>query len=75
MAKTKFDFAPSSRLAKRVVAEAEKRGLIVLSCGVHGNVVRFLPPLTIEEATLEEALQIFERAVEAALAAHVVAAA
>ena len=67
--------APSSRLAKRVVAEAEKRGLIVLSCGVHGNVVRFLPPLTIEDATLEEALQIFERAVEAALAVDSVEAA
>jgi 4-aminobutyrate aminotransferase/(S)-3-amino-2-methylpropionate transaminase len=67
--------APSPQLANRVVAEAEKRGLIVLSCGTRGNVVRFLPPLTIEEATLEEALQIFERAVEAALAAHVVAAA
>jgi 4-aminobutyrate aminotransferase len=67
--------APSPQLANRVVAEAEKRGLIVLSCGTRGNVVRFLPPLTIEEATLEEALQIFERAVEAALAADVVAAA
>ena len=67
--------APSPRLANRVVAEAEKRGLIVLSCGTRGNVVRFLPPLTIEDATLEEALQIFERAVEASLAADVVAAA
>jgi len=67
--------APSPQLANRVVAEAEKRGLIVLSCGTRGNVVRFLPPLTIEETTLEEALQIFERAVEAALAADVVAAA
>ena len=67
--------APSPRLAKRVVAEAEKRGLIVLSCGAHGNVVRFLPPLTIEDATLEEALQIFERAVEAALAVDSVEAA
>ena len=67
--------APSPQLANRVVAEAEKRGLIVLSCGVYGNVVRFLPPLTIEDATLEEALQIFERAVEASLAADVVAAA
>jgi 4-aminobutyrate aminotransferase/(S)-3-amino-2-methylpropionate transaminase len=67
--------APSPQLANRVVAEAEKRGLIVLSCGTRGNVVRFLPPLTIEEATLEEALQIFERAVEAALAADVAAAA
>jgi 4-aminobutyrate aminotransferase/(S)-3-amino-2-methylpropionate transaminase len=67
--------APSPQLANRVVAEAEKRGLIVLSCGARGNVVRFLPPLTIEEPTLAEALQIFERAVEAALAADVVVAA
>jgi 4-aminobutyrate aminotransferase/(S)-3-amino-2-methylpropionate transaminase len=67
--------APSPQLANRVVAEAEKRGLIVLSCGTRGNVVRFLPPLTIEDATLEEALQIFERAVEASLAADSVVAA
>jgi 4-aminobutyrate aminotransferase-like enzyme len=32
------------------------KGLLLLSCGVHGNVLRFLFPLTIEDAIFEEGL-------------------
>jgi 4-aminobutyrate aminotransferase/(S)-3-amino-2-methylpropionate transaminase len=58
--------APDPVLCAAIVAEAEARGLIILACGVHGNVVRLLPPLTIEHEILNEALGIIEAAVAAA---------
>ncbi len=55
-------------LTKAVVAEAEARGLILLSCGTRYNVIRLLPPLTIPFEQLDEALDIIEQSLEAALA-------
>ncbi|TCU07607.1 4-aminobutyrate--2-oxoglutarate transaminase [Rhizobium sullae] len=52
-----------------IVAEAEARGLILLSCGTRLNVVRLLPPLTIEWDVLSEGLDILEASIEAALSA------
>jgi len=49
---------PNADLTKAIAAEATKRGVILLTCGVRGNVIRFLPPLTIGEALMDEALQI-----------------
>lgn len=45
---------------RALIAEAQQRGLILLSCGTRGNVVRILPPLTIEWETLDEGLDILE---------------
>jgi len=59
--------AAAPQLTNAIVAEAEKRGLIVLPCGTRANVVRLLPPLTIEDDTLTEALDILEASIEAAL--------
>jgi len=50
--------SPDPDLAKAVVAGAMQRGLLVLSCGVHGNVIRLLPPLTIEDELLAQGLDI-----------------
>lgn len=47
---------PNPGLTKQLVNEGIKEGLILLSCGVRGNVIRFLPPLTIEESVLEEGM-------------------
>ncbi len=58
--------APDAALAAAAVAEAEARGLILLSCGTRYNVIRLLPPLTIPMAQLDEALDIIEAAIEAA---------
>ena len=58
---------PDAPLTARVLAEAEARGLILLSCGTRYNVIRLLPPLTIPFDQLEEALDILEASVEAAL--------
>jgi 4-aminobutyrate aminotransferase/(S)-3-amino-2-methylpropionate transaminase len=53
-------------LTNRIVAEAEARGLILLSCGTRFNVIRLLPPLTVEWEVLEEGLAILEASIEAA---------
>jgi 4-aminobutyrate aminotransferase/(S)-3-amino-2-methylpropionate transaminase len=49
---------PDAELTRRVVAEAARRGLILLSCGTHGNVIRVLVPLTAPDALLDEGLRI-----------------
>ncbi len=57
---------PDADRAQRVVDRARDGGLLVIKCGVHRNVVRFLAPLVIAERDLDEALQIFDAAVGAA---------
>ena len=57
---------PDAKLTSAIVAEAEKRGLILLSCGTAANVVRLLSPLTIQDNILEEGLNILAEAVYAA---------
>ena len=59
--------APDAALTQAIVAEAEARGLIILPCGTHGNVVRLWPPLTIPMAQVDEALDILEASIEAAV--------
>ncbi|MBN3725402.1 4-aminobutyrate--2-oxoglutarate transaminase [Burkholderia sp. Ac-20379] len=51
---------PDAEFAKRVQARALERGLLLLVCGVYSNVVRFLFPLTIQDAVFDEALGILE---------------
>jgi len=60
--------APDAAFTGRVRTEALKRGLILLTCGVYGNVIRFLAPITIPENHFAEALGILEEAVAAAKA-------
>ncbi len=60
-----FDTAtgePSPDAVKRVQQAALEAGLILLTCGVYGNVMRFLYPLTTEDAIFDEALDILDRA-------------
>ncbi|CQD11287.1 4-aminobutyrate transaminase [Mycolicibacterium conceptionense] len=49
---------PDAELAKQVSAAAHAQGLVVLTCGTYGNVLRFLPPLSIPDHLLEEGLDI-----------------
>jgi 4-aminobutyrate aminotransferase/(S)-3-amino-2-methylpropionate transaminase len=53
---------PDPALAKAVAAQAHARGVIVLTCGTYGNVLRFLPPLTMPLPLLAEALDILAEA-------------
>ena len=57
---------PDAGFTNRVKNEAQKRGLILLTCGVYGNVVRFLAPITIPDAHFTEAMAILEASVAAA---------
>ena len=57
---------PDKDRTGRILLEALKRGLILLSAGTYGNVVRVLVPLTIEDAVLEEGLAVMEHAFGAA---------
>jgi 4-aminobutyrate aminotransferase len=61
---------PDADMTKRVQAEALQRGLILLTCGVNANVVRFLFPLTVSESVFAEALEILKASLRAATAAR-----
>ena len=61
-----FEFAERSpERAQAVVSAAFDRGLVLLSCGLYGNVIRLLPPLTIGEEDLEGGLAILEESLAA----------
>ncbi|WP_411036298.1 4-aminobutyrate--2-oxoglutarate transaminase [Shinella sp. BYT-45] len=60
---------PSADFANRVRLKALEKGLILLTCGVHGNVIRFLAPITIQDEVFAEALDILEAAMIEARAA------
>lgn len=51
---------PNPDFANKVREKALEKGLILLTCGVYGNVIRFLAPLTIEDGVFSEALDILE---------------
>jgi 4-aminobutyrate aminotransferase / (S)-3-amino-2-methylpropionate transaminase / 5-aminovalerate transaminase len=57
---------PDADLTKRVAAAAHAQGLVVLTCGTYGNVLRFLPPLSIPDQLLVEALDVLDRVFEEA---------
>ena len=59
---------PDAAFAKKVQARALQDGLLLLTCGIHFNVIRFLMPLTIPDAVFAEALQVLERSIRSAAA-------
>ena len=70
MAAVEFNAAgsdtPDPEFTNAVKAEALQRGLILLTCGVYANVIRFLAPITVPDAVFEEALNIIEASILAA---------
>ena len=63
------DNAPDGALCAAVQAEALKRNLLLLNCGADHNNVRLIPPLNVDEATLDIAFQIIDESIAAALKA------
>ena len=51
---------PDPELTKKLVVKAAEKGLILLSCGLYGNVIRVLVPLTASDAVVDEGLDIIE---------------
>jgi 4-aminobutyrate aminotransferase / (S)-3-amino-2-methylpropionate transaminase / 5-aminovalerate transaminase len=58
---------PAPKLASAVTDEAVKRGLMLLKSGIYSNCIRVLTPLTLSDAELDEALDVWEEALEAVL--------
>jgi 4-aminobutyrate aminotransferase / (S)-3-amino-2-methylpropionate transaminase / 5-aminovalerate transaminase len=57
---------PASAAAGHLLRECHRQGLVVLKAGTYDNVIRLLPPLTIDEGLLEEGLGILEKALAGA---------
>ena len=55
---------PAADLAKALIARAAEKGLLLLSCGHNGNVIRILAPLTTPDTIIDEGLSIIEEALE-----------
>jgi 4-aminobutyrate aminotransferase/(S)-3-amino-2-methylpropionate transaminase len=53
---------PDAELTRALAAAAHRQGVIMLTCGTYGNVLRFLPPLTISDELLTDALDVLEAA-------------
>jgi 4-aminobutyrate aminotransferase/(S)-3-amino-2-methylpropionate transaminase len=61
--------APDADLAKALVQRAGLNGLVLLSCGLYGNVIRILVPLTASDALIGEGLDIVEKSLREVLPA------
>lgn len=61
--------SPRSDLAQRVSAACHAAGVLTLTCGTHGNVIRLLPPLVIDEAVLTAGLDILVGAIRSTVTA------
>jgi 4-aminobutyrate aminotransferase len=57
-------------MAKAVQSACLEQGLLLLTCGTHDHVVRFIPPLVVTAAQIDEAVGIFEKALQSAEAAR-----
>ena len=58
--------APDKAVTGRILAGALARGLVLLSAGTHGNVIRVLAPLTADDSLIDEGLAVFGAALESA---------
>jgi len=61
LVKDKATKEPAPDLTRKLIDVAAQNGLLIGSVGVFGNVIRVAPPLVINEAELDESLEIFER--------------
>jgi len=60
------DGAPDAETARRVQVEAERAGLLLLTCGTAGNVVRWIPPLIVTVEQIDDGLDMFALALQKA---------
>jgi 4-aminobutyrate aminotransferase/(S)-3-amino-2-methylpropionate transaminase len=60
---------PAPELATKVVEAAAERGLLLLKSGIYSNCIRVLVPLVISDSELDEALGVWEDALDSALGA------
>jgi 4-aminobutyrate aminotransferase-like enzyme len=60
------DYKKAKPLVKEVIHAAEERGLLLLSCGTYDSTVRWIPPLNVTESQINDALEIFAKALKVA---------
>ncbi len=60
LVKDKASGEPAPQITQALLKVASRTGLILLSCGTYGNVIRFLVPLTASDALVREGMDIFE---------------
>lgn len=67
MVATEFstDGQPDAPRAKEMLKAVEERGLLMLPCGPHSNIIRWIPPLIVTQEQVDEAVGIFEEALDA----------
>ena len=53
---------PAKKETSEIVARGAREGVILIPAGTYGNIIRFLPPLVISDAELDEGLDAVERA-------------
>ncbi len=58
------DGNPAPELFKKIQNYALEKGLILISCGLYGNNIRFIPPLIVEKEDLDKAVDIIEEALK-----------
>jgi 4-aminobutyrate aminotransferase len=68
LVKDKASGEPAPELTSALLKAANERGLILLSCGTYGNVIRFLVPLTASDDLVREGMDVFEAALTDAMA-------
>ncbi|TLU64240.1 4-aminobutyrate--2-oxoglutarate transaminase [Thalassotalea litorea] len=61
LGKSATEFIPNPELTQSLIAKAAEHGLILLACGFYGNVIRFLPALTMTDDIANEGLDKFEQ--------------
>jgi len=61
LVKNRDPHVPDAELARALVQRSAQNGLVLLSCGIYSNVIRFLMPLTAPDAIINEGLDILER--------------
>ena len=64
--KERGGYTPDPEATKLVTERALALGLVVLSCGVYGNVIRILVPLTAADALIDEGMDLLEQAMKVA---------
>jgi 4-aminobutyrate aminotransferase len=69
LVRDKASHEPAPELTGALLKAAQARGLILLSCGTYGNVIRFLVPLTASDALVKEGMDVFEASLTEAVGA------
>ena len=64
LVKNRDPHSPDADLTKALVQKAGQNGLVLLSCGIYSNVIRFLVPLTVSDAIVNEGMDLVAKSLE-----------